>query len=484
MDIEDLGSLGLRSLSYLLPWRDEPDEPPPAAVETTLPEGIPGSHKIYVKTWGCSHNNSDGEYMAGLLRQAGYHLVSEDDRFGADLWLLNGCTVKNPSESAFDNCIELAGRHDLKMVLAGCVPQADTKKSLYQKFSVLGVNQLDRVVEVVEETLKGHQVKLLRRLRQGGGNRLDLPKIRKNPLIEILPINTGCLNQCTYCKTKFARGDLNSYPVEDILARVGQVIGEGVKEIWLSSEDTGAYGRDLGTNLPHLLGRVLELVAREAPHVMVRLGMTNPPYIMDYVDEMVELFRHPNLYQFIHIPIQSGSNGVLEGMKRLYTVEDFVYLVDRLKEGIPDLHVATDIIAGFPGETDEDFRETMKVLERYRMITVNISQFYPRRGTPAASAPQIDSLLKKNRTREATAYLNSYQPYGQYVGQTFRVLCTERAHHGDYWVAHDRSYHHILVPNREEYLGEWLTVKIVEADRFFMKGEPVKRDKSWWPFSF
>merc|ERR1719336_2822958 len=150
------------------------------------------------------------------------------------------------------------------IVAAGCVPQGDKKINELDGVSVVGVQQIDKIVYVVEETLKGNKVQLFsqkrikdgKRKRKDGGASLHLPKIRRNPLIEIIAINTGCLNQCTYCKTKHARGDLGSYPVEDIVGRVRAVMAEGVKEIWLTSEDVGAYGLDINTNIAELLDEI------------------------------------------------------------------------------------------------------------------------------------------------------------------------------------------------------------------------------------
>lgn len=179
--------------------------------------------------------------MAGQLAAYGYQLT--DDKTKADLWLLNSCTVKNPSEDHFRNEIEAAKKQAKHVVLAGCVPQGAPKSNFVQGLSIIGVQQIDRVVEVVEETLKGNTVKLLGTKKENGkkigGASLLLPKVRRNPLIEIIAINTGCLNQCTYCKTKHARGDLGSYPPEEIVARAKQAFQEGVVEIWLTSEDTG-----------------------------------------------------------------------------------------------------------------------------------------------------------------------------------------------------------------------------------------------------
>jgi threonylcarbamoyladenosine tRNA methylthiotransferase CDKAL1 len=175
--------------------------------------------------------------MAGQLSAFGYALTEVPEE--ADLWLINTCTVKSPSQSAMSTLITRGRSGKKPLVIAGCVPQGSRDLKELEGVSVVGVQQIDRVVEIVEETLKGHEVRLLTRKTLPA---LDLPKVRRNNFIEILPINVGCLGACTYCKTKHARGHLGSYTVDSLVERVRTVISEGVKEIWLSSEDTGAYG--------------------------------------------------------------------------------------------------------------------------------------------------------------------------------------------------------------------------------------------------
>ncbi|XP_068864093.1 threonylcarbamoyladenosine tRNA methylthiotransferase isoform X2 [Aphelocoma coerulescens] len=441
------------------------DEPPSDSI-------IPGVQKIWIRTWGCSHNNSDGEYMAGQLAAYGYKIT--DNSAEADLWLLNSCTVKNPAEDHFRNSIKKAQEGKKKVVLAGCVPQAQPRQEYLKGLSIIGVQQIDRVVEVVEETIKGHSVRLLGQKKDNGkrlgGARLDLPKIRKNPLIEIISINTGCLNACTYCKTKHARGDLASYPTEELVDRAKQSFQEGVCEIWLTSEDTGAYGRDIGTDLPTLLWKLVEVIPEGA---MLRLGMTNPPYILEHLEEMAKILNHPRVYAFLHIPVQSASDSVLMDMKREYCVADFKQVVDFLKEKVPGITIATDIICGFPGETDEDFLETMKLVELYRFPSLFINQFYPRPGTPAAKMPQVPAAVKKQRTKDLSQLFHSYNPYDHKVGERQRVLVTEESFDSNYYVAHNPFYEQVLVPKDPLLMGKMVEVNIYEAGKHFMKGQPV-----------
>lgn len=434
---------------------------------------IPGTQKIYIKTWGCAHNNSDSEYMAGLLSNYGYTIT--DDQKEAELWLLNSCTVKGPAEQHFRNAVE-AGLHQKKyVVVAGCVPQAAPKSTYLQGLSIIGVQQIDRVVEVVEEALKGHSVRLLGIKKEDGkktgGASLQLPKVRKNPLIEIIPINTGCLNQCTYCKTKHARGELGSYPIEEIVIRAQQAFKEGVKEIWLTSEDTGTYGRDINVTLPQLLYKLIEIIP---DNCMLRLGMTNPPYILEYLEDMAKILSHPKVYAFLHIPVQSGSDIVLTDMKREYCIDDFKHVVDFLKEKVPGITIATDIICGFPTESDEDFDCTVKLVNEYKFPSLFINQFYPRPGTPAARMKRIPAQEVKKRTKKLTEVFQSYTSYDNKVGEYQNVLVTELSHDKNFFVGHNIFYEQVLVPKKEELLGQMISVSITKAGKHYMIGQPVE----------
>uniref|UniRef100_A0A8C2AZH7 tRNA-t(6)A37 methylthiotransferase n=1 Tax=Cyprinus carpio TaxID=7962 RepID=A0A8C2AZH7_CYPCA len=424
----------------------------PAGEELQTDSVIPGTQKIWVRTWGCSHNSSDGEYMAGQLAASGYKITENPS--DADLWLLNSCTVKNPAEDHFRNSIKKAQEQNKKVVVAGCVPQAQPRTDYLKELSIIGVQQIDRVVEVVDEAIKGHSVRLLGQKKEKGkrlgGARLDLPKIRKNPLIEIISINTGCLNACTYCKTKHARGDLASYSIEELVERARQSFQEGVCEIWLTSEDTGAYGRDIGTDLPSLLW---ELVKEIPEGAMLRLGMTNPPYILEHLEEMGRILQHPRVYSFLHVPVQSASDSVLMDMKREYCCADFRRVVDFLKERVPGITIATDIICGLPGETDEDFEQTMELVRQYRFPSLFINQFYPRPGTPAAKMEQVPAHVKKQRTKELSALFHTYKPYD----------------------------HKVLVPKKPEFKGKMIEVDIYEAGKHYMKGQPVEDARVFTP---
>lgn len=215
--------------------------------------------------------------------------------------------------------------------------------------------------------MKGHVVRLLAKKELPV---LDLPKIRKNELVEIIPLSTGCLGSCTYCKTRHARGKLGSYDPNAIVARAQAAVDEGVMEIWLTSEDTGAYGRDIDTDLPTLLKRIVKILPN---NVMLRLGMTNPPFILEHLQAMADILNHPRVYEFLHVPVQSGSNPVLDKMNREYTCEEFSEVCDFLKSHVPNMIIATDIICGFPTEDEAMHKETCALVEKYKFPVLNIS---------------------------------------------------------------------------------------------------------------
>ncbi|XP_069128029.1 threonylcarbamoyladenosine tRNA methylthiotransferase-like [Argopecten irradians] len=482
-DIEDIISKGTSSSDI----RHQPHKTVIARAKKTKvqeqPHGdshIPGTQKVYVKTWGCSHNNSDSEYMAGQLASYGYQIV--DNKELADLWLLNSCTVKNPAEDHFRNEITKARQLDKKMVVAGCVPQGQPRADYLKGLSVIGVQQIDRVTEVVEETLKGNSVRLFGQKKESGkktgGAALSLPKIRKNPLIEIIAINTGCLNQCTYCKTKHARGELGSYRPEEIVARAKQSFEEGVVEIWLTSEDLGAYGHDIGVTLPELLWQLVEVIPEGA---RMRLGMTNPPYILEHLEEIAKVLKHPRVYAFLHVPVQSASDSVLMDMRREYCQADFRQVADFLKANVPGVTIATDLICGFPTETEEDFKETMKLVEDYRFPSLFINQFFPRPGTPAAKMPRIPPPQVKKRTKAVSELFHSYTTYDHKMGEVQDVLVTEISHDKQYFVGHNKFYDQVLVPQDEDFMGKLVRVQIVETGKHFLKGKVLSKEEIMHP---
>lgn len=448
----------------------------------TQSEGfIPGVAKIMVKNFGCNHNRSDSESMMGLLSEYGYTIVYELDE--CDLIVINSCTVKGPSQDSCKSLIELAKSKNKFVVVAGCVPQADINLNFLNYVSVIGVRNIHRIVEVVELTLQGNIVSLIpekTEVEQGVlfdtiENSLPpllLPKIRHNPLVEIITISIGCLGNCTYCKTKHSRGDLGSYPIEDIINRINQSLNEGVKQFWLTSEDVGAYGKDIGTNISELLREILKIIPED---IMIRIGMTNPPHVLDQVDDIVEIMKHPNIFEFLHIPVQSGSNRILNLMKRDYMVEDFCLLADSILKKIPLATIATDIICGFPGESYQDHIKTVELIKKYKFPVINISKFYPRPGTPAAKMKPVPNGVSKNRSSEITSIFLSYN-HNEYIFENLpddkivKVWFIENSEKSNHTIGHTKYYNKVLVEMDSNLLGKYAMVKLTKPHKWHIEG--------------
>ncbi|VDK42539.1 unnamed protein product [Anisakis simplex] len=432
---------------------------------------VPGTRRVYVRTWGCAHNASDSEYMSGLLLAAGYNIVSEKQ--DASLWILNSCTVKTPSEVQLENNVKEAQKTGKLIVVAGCVSQAEPDSEFLKGISIVGVKQTDRIVEVVDETFKGNCVRLLSKRRPH--QKLSLPKMRRNNLIEVLAINSGCLNHCTYCKTKQARGDLSSYPLDELLEQARSAFADGCCELWLTSEDLGAWGRDIGMVLPDLLNELVKIIPDGC---MMRLGMTNPPYILDFLQEIADILNHPRVYSFLHIPVQSASDAVLSDMKREYCRDEFCRVVDFMLENVPNVYIATDFICAFPSETIEDFEESMEMVRKYRFPSLFINQFYPRKGTPAARLKKIDTVEARRRTALMSSLFRSYSRYGKdRIGMEYDVLVAEWATDKHHFVAHNKSYEHFLLPSDDKsILGRVLKVRVTGVSKFHMNAEIVTKE--------
>jgi len=404
----------------------------------------------------------------GLLKDYGYSFVDTWEQ--ADVCLLNSCTVKSPSQDTAVNLARKAQQAGKAVVMAGCVPSADA--SLAQSLtgiSLLEVSQIDRVVEVVEEAAKGNVIHLLNKKKVLPT--LELPKVRRNSLVEIIPISAGCLGNCSYCKTKHARGKLNSYPSEDIVKRARTAAMEGVKEVWLTSEDTGAYGLDIGQSIAGLLQQVADTMLELG--VMVKLGMTNPPFMLAHIDAVAEVLLRPNVFEFIHIPVQSGSDQVLRAMVREYTTADFRRLVDGLRARVPNLTVATDVICGFPTEGETDHKETLQLVRDYHFPVLNISQYYPRPGTAAARLRKLPGDVVKRRSTEVTNLFGSYQTYDGIVGQVVKVWFCESDEQRGQTIGHTKSYCKVVVVRDDALVGTACMVQIHRATKWHVEGETV-----------
>jgi len=419
--------------------------------------------KIFIRTFGCTLNQSDSEVMAGLLAKAGHSLV--DSVGDADLVIFNTCTVKDNPEKRFFSELEKVRELKKRIVVAGCIPQADQHHEVLKRVSLIGVRDICSVADVVERTAKGDVVRVLRGRDE---ERLNLHKQRRNSVVEIIPICAGCVGECAYCKTRFARGKLVSYPVREIKRQFEGALKEGIREIWLTSQDTGAYGMDIASSLPELLKELLSVKG----DYRVRLGMLNPNHAFEFLDELIEVFKHPNMFKFAHLPVQSGSNKILKLMNRKYRVGDFIKIVKRLRKEIPKITIATDIICGFPGESEEDFIETYKLLENLRIPVVNLTKFSPRPGTPAKKMKQLDTRIIKNRSKGVVELQDKIIDNKEWLGWQGNIIIDEAGKQNSF-VGRNDFYKPVVVKNAKLEIGDIVEVRVTRVVRDYLEAVTV-----------
>ncbi|MDW8034216.1 MAG: tRNA (N(6)-L-threonylcarbamoyladenosine(37)-C(2))-methylthiotransferase [Nitrososphaerota archaeon] len=313
--------------------------------------------RIFLLNYGCAVNKAEGEVMAGVLASHGFSLVNSEAE--ADIVIVNTCGVKTPTENRILHKLNSIKNSNKKIIVTGCLPKIIGIEKIIEIKNVkgiLGPAVGEKIVKVVQEVLEGNRYI---DINCGNFNNL-LPCIRENPLIGIIVISQGCIGECSYCATRFARGKLRSYSIEEIVSAVEKHVKEGVREIWLSSQDNSAYGLDNGRNIVELL----EKIENVNEMFFVRIGMMNPYGIINNLDAFIRVLKKKRFFKFIHIPLQSGSNKVLRDMGRGYSVETFMKIVSRLREEIPKISLETDIIVGYPTEEDYDFEETLRVIKK------------------------------------------------------------------------------------------------------------------------
>lgn len=415
--------------------------------------------KIFIKTYGCALNQSDSELMAGLLEKSGkYKIVSSIKE--SDLVIINSCTVKQKAETHFLKDIKKIKQ---MKILAGCVPQAELDKKKFKDYSIIGTSQLTKVVEVADETLKGNVIQYLEKNKNP---RLNLPKIRRNSIIEIVPASEGCLGECSYCKVKQARGHLYSYEQEAIIKQIRSALTEGIKEIWLTSQDMGCYGLDINTNLVELLKKAVALEG----DFLIRIGMINPNHLIKFLKDLIKIYNSPKIFKFLHIPVQSGDNEILGLMNRKYSVNEFKDIIDRFRNEIRDITISTDIICGFPGETENQFNKSLELIHDIKPDILNISRFWPRPGTKASfMVRQIHGNITKKRSRLMTRVFNkiAYQNNKKWINWKGKVLIDEHGKENSF-IGRNYAYKPVVVKGNHK-LGEIVNVKIKRVTSYDLR---------------
>jgi threonylcarbamoyladenosine tRNA methylthiotransferase CDKAL1 len=427
---------------------------------------VEGSLRVYVKSFGCSANLADGEVIAGCLREAGFEVVDEPQ--DAEILVYNTCAVKSPTENRVMDILSKAPR-DKRLVVTGCLPLINFERLRkgVEFDGVMGPAPGNEVVEVLRRVVAGEKPVFL-----GDASKpsLCLPRLPLNPVVSVVPINYGCLGNCSYCCVHFARGRLRSYLVDEVVERVKRDLGSGAKEVWLTSQDTACYGKDVGAGLADLLTRVCEVEGE----FFVRVGMMNPDHVLGMLDELVEAYSCSKVFKFLHLPVQSGDDTVLGLMNRHYTVEEFKTVVGVFREKIPRLTLSTDVICGFPGETEEAFENTKKLIAEVEPDIVNVSKFFSRPLTPAEKMIPLAPEEVNRRSRELAELSRriSFEKNRAWTGWEGRVLFDEKGK-GESWMGRNFAYKPVVVKGGESLLGRFAEVRVVNAFSTYLEAEIV-----------
>lgn len=410
--------------------------------------------RYYVESYGCTMNQGEGRQLSSRLAQLGHTEVSKAAE--AELVVLNTCTVIETTQDRMLRRLRHPDLHGKRIIVTGCMAQV-------QPLIVADASPEAMILPPQEYS------EFSRIIADNFGS--SAPVMRpKSGITGILPVAQGCKGVCTYCITKLARGDLHSYPIDDLVAEFNDLLDNEVKEVLLSAQDTACYGMDIGTDLPSLLRELL----RRPGDYRIRIGMMNPDRVEPILSELMEVMQDERVYKFLHLPLQSASDRILARMGRRYTYDGYRKTVDKIRTAFPEITLATDIINGFPGEEEEDHQITMQALRELQAETVNVTRFSPRPGTAAARFPQrLRTSLSKDRSRETTElrFQVADDCNARSVGKIFRVMATEKGKNRS-TITRTDSYRPVIVQG-EFSPGTVMSVKVVGHAPTHLLGELV-----------
>lgn len=440
--------------------------------------------RYYIITFGCQMNVHDSEIMAGLLESMGYaqaHSIED-----ADIVLINTCTVRSkPVEKAFSYLGQLRKlkQRNPRMIIGvcGCMAQRDAELIKQRAPFVdllIGPRNLHHLPELIERAIKDSRPAEWRDITE----QPQPPSFikRRSDISAYVTIIHGCNRQCTFCVVPTARGVQWSVPPEIVLRQVGELIESGYKEITLLGQNVDAYGHDLKgerVTLAWLLRRIDEMIANRK--VRVRFTTNYPLYVTDeLISAIAEL---ESVCESIHIPVQSGDNHILKLMRRGYTVEQYLRVIERLRERIPEIAIATDVMVGFPGEREEHFRNTLKLMERVEFDQAFMFAYSPRPNTLAASMPeQVPTDVKLRRLRELIALQNEIQQRKneREVGSIIEVLIEGESEKDKTKLSGRTRTNKVVVLSGDMKLrGEFVNVKLTKAYLWGYEGELIDDDE-------
>lgn len=323
--------------------------------------------RIYIETYGCCYNFGDTAKLVEVLKSRGNTIVSSADI--ADAVVINTCTVVGPTERRMLRRLSLFRDRDL--YVTGCMP-------MVQRGSILAVCS---PVIIDPDSIRRAYLTIGTIAGEGTG---------------IVQIAQGCAGRCSYCITRKARGPLKSFPADEILGQVLAFSRAGTTEIQITAQDVSAWGRDTGRTFPELLKSIGDLPGK----FMIRVGMMNPATVRENLEPLVDAFQSEKIFRFVHIPVQSGSDLILERMKRGYTAAEFEEIVAAFRKRYPNISISTDVIVGYPGETDSNFNKTCDLISRIRPNKVNVTRYSHRPLTDTDFGKELPDSVKKERSRE------------------------------------------------------------------------------------
>ena len=432
-----------------------------------------------VVTFGCQMNFKDSEKLVGILTEMGYE---ETDDEHADLVLYNTCTVRENANFKIYGRLGYLSKikeknPDMIVGLCGCMMQekhvVDKLNKSYRFIDLIfGTHNLYNFAELMYERLsENHKVEEI----LDGTDKIveDLPTIRKYSFKSGVNIMFGCNNFCSYCIVPYVRGRERSRKPEDIVKEVEKLVSEGVVEVMLLGQNVNSYGKTLyePISFAELLRRVTEVEGLKR----IRFMTSHPK---DLSDELIEtMHSSEKICKQFHLPMQSGSNRILKEMNRHYTREDYLEIVRKLRESVPDIGLSTDIIVGFPGETEEDFQDTLELIKECRFDSVFTFIYSKRTGTPAAEMPnQVEESVIKDRFNRLLKVVNqiSNEKINEKIGETVEVLIEEKNEKLDNFISGRLSNNTVVhVPGDESLIGTIQNVKLNEAKGFYYMGEIV-----------
>ena len=433
--------------------------------------------KCFLKTYGCQMNEHDSENIKGILELLGFDFTDKIEN--SDLVLLNTCSIR---ENAHNKAFGLLGKakhikeskRDLMIGLCGCMAQEEiVVNTIMSKYPfvnfVIGTHNFYQLPEILEKSESKQQIEVYSR---EGDLIEDLPVDRTSKYKAYVNIIYGCDKFCTYCIVPYTRGRQRSREKEDILKEIDNLIKEGYQEVTLLGQNVNAYGKDLYDN--YSLAELLEDVAKtNIPRIRF---MTSHPW--DFTDEMIEVIaKYPNIMPSIHLPVQSGSNRILKLMGRRYTKENYLTLFHKMKEIIPNCAISTDIIVGFPGETDEDFEETLKLVKECKYDNAYTFIYSPRVGTPAAKlTSNTTKEEKEQRLYKLNDIVNTYfkENNDKLVGKIVPVLVEGISDKKNEYFGYSDTNKLVNFTGDYIELGSIVDVEITEAKTWSLDGKVSK----------